>query len=76
MRKKRYVRSFARIEHQVRYERELLKEGVCERGSMRKKVHDCTIRMNKKSQVYLKELGLKALNNKGESRLVTKMKEV
>jgi hypothetical protein len=52
-----------RIEHQVGYERESLKEGVCERGSMRKKVHDCRIKKKNKSQVCLKELGLKGLNN-------------
>jgi hypothetical protein len=52
-----------RIEHQVGYERESLKEGVCKRGSMRKKVHDCTIKKKNKSQVCLKELGLKGLNN-------------
>jgi hypothetical protein len=76
MRKKGYVRSFMRIEHQIGYERESFKKGASERGSMRKKVHDCTIRKNKKSQVCLKELGLKGLNNQGESWLVKKMKEV
>jgi hypothetical protein len=30
---------------------------------VKKKVHDCTIRKNKKSQVCFKELGLKGLNN-------------
>jgi hypothetical protein len=50
-------------EHQVGYVKELLKEGVCEKGYVKKKVHDCTIRKNKKSQVCLKELGLKGLNN-------------
>ncbi len=68
--------NFVRIEHQVGYERELSKEGVNDKGFMTKKVHDCIIRKNKKSQVCLKELGLKGLNNQGESRFVKKMKEV
>ncbi len=63
MRKKGYVINFVKIEHQVGYEKKLLKEGVCEKGYVRKKVHDCTIRKNKNSQVCLKELGLKGLNN-------------